>query len=416
MNDNPIQIDNGKIKTLLFLVTTFPPEVSGASFYNWERAVWLSKQGLYRVVVLAPDWQVSKAGRRYPEQIPANLTIDCYPSKPWFFYSLTHVPKIAAFAYINRRLAAYKPDLVVMTDAERLFSVTTWQLPGKTYAKQHRIPFLAEFQTDLYNFSAAYPGGRFLRSIIQRTQLGHYLYREFNYTICTSEAARKSCTEMGITNTKLLPFLGINVADYSPTLRNRASLAPWIADHEKDHVIFLFLGRLGYEKRVDLLIRAFAQIKQLHPGSSLIIAGDGPEIVVRQLKHQAAAIADIHFTGFIMGAAKARVLAACDIFCSPSPFETFGRTVVEAMAAGLPVVTVKSGAVTEYIHHGVNGFLVPPDDVHELARIMAQILTTDLHQLIRRACRDAQQFSIKHGCQKLSDFYQQVLAERNSSS
>lgn len=116
----------------------------------------------------------------------------------------------------------------------------------------------------------------------------------------------------------------------------------------------------------------------------------------------------IHFTGFIKGETKANVLASCDVFCSPSPYETFGRTVVEAMASGIPVVTVESGAVSEYILNGVNGYLVPPNDVEGLANCLDSVLLSNHTEIIQRALQDAQQFSLEQGCQNLSHFYQQL--------
>ena len=52
---NLMKTDN--IDTIAFLVTTFPPEVSGASHFNWKRAQWFAKQGKYREIVFATDWQ-----------------------------------------------------------------------------------------------------------------------------------------------------------------------------------------------------------------------------------------------------------------------------------------------------------------------------------------------------------------------
>lgn len=407
-------MDNKHLKTLLFLVTGFPPDVSGISLFNWERAVWLSEQENYRVIVIAPDWQMSRAERKYPSQGGDNLIIDTYPSQPWLPYPLTHVPKFQSFQYIEQQIARYQPDLIVVTDVEKLFLLSTWRIPGKAYAKKQGIPFLAEYHTDLYNFSSAYPGWQWLRYLVRRTQLTSYLYRQFDLTLCTSQAAQASCQEMGISNAQVLPFLGIDVSGFDPNLRNRASLQPWLQPHEQDYTVLLFLGRLGYEKRVDLLIETFAKIKQQHEQFSLLIVGDGPAEVVQKLQAQAARIGDIHFTGYLLGEQKAKVMAACDIFCSPSPYETFGRTIIEAMASGLPVVTVASGAVTEYIQSGVNGYLVLPNDADSFAQMIEQIVTTEKKDLIAQASKDARQFSLKHSCQKLSNFYHNLLIKAPS--
>lgn len=402
-------MESHKIYTLAFLVTGFPPDVSGVSHFNWERAQWLAKQGIYRVVVFAPDWENGPNSPSALSDLDENLIIERYPSKPWAPYKLTHVPKFIAARQINKRLAYYKPDLITITDVERFFLLSTWQLPGRGYVRRHHIPYIAEYHTDLYNFSAAYPGWQWLRSMGRNFNLTSYLYREFDMTLCPSTAASKSCQEMGITTVHTIPFYGIDVSTYNSSRRNRKSLESWLSVKEQNNKVLLFLGRLAFEKRVDLLIEAFARLKRRHHDYSLIIAGDGPVDAVKHLKCKAEQIPDIHFTGFILGETKANVLASCDVFCSPSPYETFGRTVVEAMASGVPIVSVKSGAVSEYIVDGVNGYLVPPDDVEGLANGIEKVLSSNNAEIIQRGLRDANQFSVEQGCQNLNNYYQQLL-------
>jgi glycosyltransferase involved in cell wall biosynthesis len=398
-----------KIYTLAFLVTGFPPDVSGVSHFNWERAQWFAKQGIYRVVVFAPDWQNAPDCPLPPSDLDGKLIIERYPSKPWAPYKLTHVPRFRAARQISKRLAYYQPDLIIITDVERYFLLSAWQLPGKLYAKRNHIPYIAEYHTDLYNFSAAYPGWQWFRNIARSSQIASYLYRQLDMTICASDAASQSCKELGIPNIKTIPFLGIDVSTYSPSRRNRKWLEPWLSVKERDNKVLLFLGRLGFEKRVDLLIEAFTKLKRREPNCSLIIAGDGPVDVVNQLKSLAQQVSDIHFTGFLLGETKANVLASCDIFCSPSPYETFGRTIVEAMASGIPIVTVDSGAVSEYIFQGVNGYLVPPNDVDGLANGIHKALSSNNIEILQHALQDAKQFSLDQGCQNLSNYYQQLL-------
>ncbi|HBB32524.1 MAG TPA: glycosyltransferase family 1 protein [Cyanobacteria bacterium UBA8803] len=402
-------MSSDKIYTLAFLVTAFPPEVSGSALFNWARAQWFAKQGNYRVVVFAPDWQKELDYSLTLSNLDHNLIIERYPSKPWIPYKLTYVPTFRAAHQINQKLAYYQPNLIVMTDVERYFLLSAWQLPGRGYAKAHHIPYIAEYHTDVYNFSATYPGWQWLRTFIGKFHLTSYLYHQFDRTICPSSAASRSCQEMGITNTCVIPFFGTDISTYNPNRRHRQWLEPWLSPKEKEHKILLFLGRLGFEKRVDLLIEAFAILKDQHQNYSLIIAGDGPVDVVTQLKRLAEPISDIHFTGFLLGETKANVLASCDVFCSPSPYETFGLTVVEAMASGIPVVTVNSGAVSEYILHGVNGYLVQPNNIEELANSIHNALSINTTKIVKRALQDASQFSVEQGCHNLHNYYQQIL-------
>lgn len=400
-----------RTETLAFLVTAFPPEVSGSSHFNWARAQWFAKQG-YRVVVFAPDFQKGANSSVVDE----NLIVERYPSKSWIPYKLTYVPTFFAARKITEKIAYYKPNLIVMTDVERYFLLSAWQLPGRRYAKEHQVPYLAEYHTDVYNFSSTYPGWQWLRNFVRRTRLLSYLYHQVDTTICPSKPASKSCQEVGIKNTNVIPFFGTDISTYSPDRKNRKWLEPWLSPEEQDNKILGFLGRLGYEKRVDLLIEAFAKLKRRHPNYSLIIVGDGPAEVVNSLKRLAEPIPDIHFTGFLLGETKANVLASCDVFCSPSPYETFGLTGVEAMASGVPVVMVNSGGVSEYILDGVNGYFVPPDEVEALANCLEKVLSSDNTELIQRALQDANQYSDEQGCQNLNDYYQHLLSFRSTKT
>jgi glycosyltransferase involved in cell wall biosynthesis len=79
------------------------------------------------------------------------------------------------------------------------------------------------------------------------------------------------------------------------------------------------------------------------------------------------------------------------------------------MASGIPVVTVDSGAVSEYIFDGVNGYLAPSNDVEGLANSIQKVLSSNNIELIQCALRDAKQFSLDQGCQNLSNYYQHLL-------
>jgi phosphatidylinositol alpha 1,6-mannosyltransferase len=399
-----------RLYTLVFLVTAFPPEVSGSAYFNWERAQWFAKQEMYRAIVFAPDWQARSHSLTTLSDLDNKLIIERYPSKPWIPYRLTHVPKFFAADQINKKLAYYQPDLIVMTDVERFFLLSTWQLPGKDYAKKNQIPYIAEYHTDVYNFSATYPGWQWLRNVIRNFHLTSYLYHQLDVTLCPSNATALSCQEVGIHNYDTIPFLGTDISNFNPSRRQRKWLEPWLSDRELNNQVIIFLGRLGFEKRVDLLLEAFARLKRRQPNCSLLVVGDGPDEVVHALKHLAHQVPDIHFTGFLVGEEKANVLASCDVFCSPSPYETFGLTVVEAMASGVPIVTVNSGGVSDYIIDGVNGYLASPDDVEGLANCLEKVLSNkNIENIRQRALEDADQFSVENGCQKLNDYYQDLL-------
>jgi glycosyltransferase involved in cell wall biosynthesis len=135
------------------------------------------------------------------------------------------------------------------------------------------------------------------------------------------------------------------------------------------------LGRLGTEKGFDLLIRAFASVAGAHPDWTLTILGDGPE--------REALTAEIARFGLerrisLPGNSKTPMteLARADLFVLPSRYEGFPNALCEAMASGLPVVAFdcKSGPA-EIVRHGVDGLLVPAENVDALAAAMAELMS-----------------------------------------
>ncbi|MFN6487313.1 MULTISPECIES: glycosyltransferase [unclassified Nostoc] len=404
-----------QIYTLVYIFTTFPPEVSGSARFNWERVQWLAKQEKYRVVVLTNHWEEADVPT-VPPGLEKNLIIETFPSKPWIVYNLLRVPTFSAARLIRQRLAYYQPDIITVVDLEGLFFFSTWHLVGRNYARKHGIPYITEYRTDYYSIiqSSTYPAWNLVKELFVKP-ISIYLYHQCDATLAISPAASRSLKQLGISNAHQVLVRGVDLSALNPSRRNRKCLEPWLTAQEQNNKVIFFLGRVAFEKRIDLLIQAFARLKPRQEKFSLIIAGDGPVDIVNKLKRLAQPIPNIHFIGFIFGETKANLLASCDVFCSPSPYETFGGAMVEAMASGIPVVSVNSGGVSDYMIDGVNGYLVPPNDVDGLTNALEKALSDDNTEIIQKALQDAQQLSSEQGCQNLDNYYQQLLNSKPTS-
>jgi phosphatidylinositol alpha 1,6-mannosyltransferase len=117
-------------------------------------------------------------------------------------------------------------------------------------------------------------------------------------------------------------------------------------------VIVGYVGRLAVEKRVDLLAAVAAL-----PGVKLAVTGGGP--MEEELR---AALPTAAFLGMRYGADLARIYASLDVFVHTGPYETFGQTVQEASASGLPVIAPASGGPVDLVDDGITGYLVKPGD------------------------------------------------------
>jgi glycosyltransferase involved in cell wall biosynthesis len=141
---------------------------------------------------------------------------------------------------------------------------------------------------------------------------------------------------------------------------SRASL-----DTPADAMLVLALGRLHPNKGFDILLEAMARA----PGLFLWLAGEGPEETALRQKAGALKILDrVRFLGWCEDAPG--LLAACDMLVVPSRIEPLGNTIIEAWAAGKPVIASQSAGPSELIASGENGLLVSIDDADGLARAM----------------------------------------------
>ena len=138
----------------------------------------------------------------------------------------------------------------------------------------------------------------------------------------------------------------------------------------------LFIGRLEPRKGALLLIEAFAQVRRTHPAARLVICGDGVQAGAARALATRLAVADaIQFTGRLDEAAKRRLYGEADLFCAPSPYgESYGLVLVEAMAAGLPVVAAGNSGYRGVLTGPGAAGLVPPGNVAELAARLSEFL------------------------------------------
>lgn len=145
--------------------------------------------------------------------------------------------------------------------------------------------------------------------------------------------------------------------------------------------ILLFVGRLRYYKGLDDLLRAMALLRdtQDHPTATLLICGSGPmEAAWRALTQALGLTEQVHFLGDVPEETLPALYHAADLYVLPanSRAEAFGVALLEAMAAGLPVISTEVGTGTSYVNiHGETGLIVPPRDPERLAQAIATLLS-----------------------------------------
>jgi GalNAc-alpha-(1->4)-GalNAc-alpha-(1->3)-diNAcBac-PP-undecaprenol alpha-1,4-N-acetyl-D-galactosaminyltransferase len=138
--------------------------------------------------------------------------------------------------------------------------------------------------------------------------------------------------------------------------------------------LVMSLGRFSLEKGYDLLIRGFALVAPDHPVWDLVIIGDGPERdALGQLAAQLGIASRVHFPGRLEN--PAILLSQADLFVLPSRYEGFPNALLEAMACGVAAISFDCpSGPREIIRDGVNGLLVPPENIQMLSAAMARLM------------------------------------------
>jgi phosphatidylinositol alpha 1,6-mannosyltransferase len=224
---------------------------------------------------------------------------------------------------------------------------------GASAATRLGLPMLAVYQTDLPAYARAYRLGQTTEKFAW-----YWLRRIHNSggrTLAPSTVTATGLLNHGIDNVWLWGR-GIDTTRFDPARRSqqiRSELAPG------GEVIAGYVGRLATEKRVELL----AGIAGLN-GVRLVIVGAGPaEAALRQALPRAA----------FLGEQLAAIYASMDVFVHSGPYETFGQTLQEAAASGLPVIAPAAGGPLDLVDSGKTGYLVPPGDADAFTTAVAKL-------------------------------------------
>jgi glycosyltransferase involved in cell wall biosynthesis len=190
---------------------------------------------------------------------------------------------------------------------------------------------------------------------------------------CTSIGEAADVRNFGIKTPSLTLPLGVNPPVLQKQAKSRLHKLYNIPDRLS---VVLFLSRLHYKKRPDLLIQALKSLAEQSYEFHVILAGAGEAEYVSQLKNLVESLGlnpCTSFAGFVTGEDKDLLLQGSDLFVLPSFSENFGVAVAEAMAAGLPVVVTPGVQIAPEIAQAEAG-LVVEGEVEALAGAIAQLL------------------------------------------
>lgn len=296
---------------------------------------------------------------------------------------------------VKRALERFRPDLIECQDA--------YNLPWAAISHRRRFPataLVAAYMTDFPTVYVERPLSRFVTGPVARTlaracySYCGFLYRRFDATFTLSEnGGAAKLRAYGIPDVDVVP-LGVEVGEFGPTRRDprlRRSLG--LAD---DQPLLIYVGRLDGEKKPDVVVEAFRRLPE-SLGARLALIGEGP------LRSEIAALDDprIILPGYVRDRGElSRWLASADIYVSAMADETFGVSILEAQASGLPVVGVAAGAMIDRVTAAV-GRLGPVGNAKAMAANILSVWNGDRSAMAANARQHALQFSWERSMEEL---------------
>ena len=260
--------------------------------------------------------------------------------------------------HVQRLLASFAPDVV--------HAASPFLLGAQAIAAASRlgIPSVAIFQTDVAGYARRNHLGA---ATAFAWRVVRWIHEGAATTLVPSSASMADLTAAGIR--RLARWgRGVDLVRYHPANRQSAAtialrdqLAP------SGETVIGYVGRIAPEKQVE----RFAALRGL-PGIRLAIVGDGPSVPAAK---RALAGMPVTWLGRLGGAELATAYASFDVFVHTGTEETFGQTLQEAFASGVPVIAPRSGGPIDLVDHGVNGFLFEPTDDTGLRHHVAQLST-----------------------------------------
>ncbi|MFO7690860.1 MAG: glycosyltransferase family 1 protein [Cryobacterium sp.] len=322
---------------------SFLPTVSGVTQSVCQVLDHLARTG-HEAMVIAP----AGAPSRY-----AGFPVHTVPA-----VALRQFPVGLPSPQVQRLLAEFRPDVLHAASPFLLGA------QGIIAAKRLGIPSVAVFQTDVAGFAGRNRLGQARRAAWRFVK---WVHDGADLTLAPSSASLADLTRIGVTRLGYWAR-GVDLTGYHPNRKNdpdvvalRARLAP------HGEVLVGYVGRIAPEKQVERL-----QALRGIPGIRLVIVGDGPaELSVRRR----LAGLPVSYLGRLGGHELAAAYAALDVFVHAGTAETFGQTLQEAHAAGLPVVAPRAGGPIDLVQHGHTGLLFTPDDDLDLHGCVLRLVT-----------------------------------------
>ncbi len=305
---------------------------------------------------------------------------------------------------VSDALENFKPDLIHVVNPAVL------GLGGIWLAKSNNIPLIASYHTHLPKYLEHYGMGMLEPLLWELLKAAH---NQALLNLCTSTAMVEELESKGIKRTALWQR-GVDTETFKPEFRNQKIRNKLLGKYPDKNSLLIYVGRLSAEKQIERIKPVLEEI----PEACLALVGDGP---YRNQLEKIFENTQTNFIGYLSGEELASAYASGDIFLFPSSTETLGLVLLEAMAAGCPVIGANKGGIPDIINDGVNGCLYNPDGVDQgkssLIEATRKILNNNTKKENMRiaARKESEKWNWSQATLQLKQYYEETLKQVQNS-
>jgi glycosyltransferase involved in cell wall biosynthesis len=240
-------------------------------------------------------------------------------------------------------------------------------LAALAIARILKLPITGTYHTAIPQYAQILTGDEGIAELAWKYVLWYYDQMDVIYA--PSQATRDELVAKGINPAKVRVYpRGIDIERFHPAKRNGIFKKQY---RLPEGIRLLYVGRVSKEKNLHLLAEAFERLAAEGQPVQLVVVGDGPYLTEMKARLNGQPCC---FTGYLSGDDLAEVYASADLFVFPSTTDTFGNVVLEAQAAGIPVIVSDQGGPRENILDGRTGLICKADDAGSLLAAIRTLL------------------------------------------
>lgn len=291
----------------------------------------------------------------------SNLNITTYEIRsPWWMYGNQNMWRLLfliPYNLILEIIALFKLYMIIRKeDVDVIYTNTIVQFSGAIIALLLKKPHI-------WHIREIIPNNPDLKSLLPNKILFSFILKSSKKIICNSNAATEQFYDNKFDDNIKVVYNSVDIGVNEKSFNYLS-----IHDVKKSDWLVVVVGTLQERKAQDDAIKACKIAKNVIPNIKLLIVGEGNEkyrTYLKELINKLDMSDNVIFTGYRDDVPL--ILPHCNVLLMPSLNEPFGRVIIEAMAARIPVIGSNSGGIREIIKDGVTGYLVSPKEPSEIA-------------------------------------------------